>query len=1106
MLTRMLQRRGSATEWNDVRSTAILQAGEIGLETDTGKFKVGDGTTVWINLPYYLPDTNPTADEDRIGHNNADIYSKLRATQTFKGSQILTPEATDASQTPLTVSAGAATSQSAILQRWRTNADGTLATLNASGYFESKGAKFTEDVDMSGKAITGVKDIDSNSTDSYAVNKKYVDEAIAGLTWKAAVNLAATTNVVLTGATNTLVVDGHDPLIQSHGNGYRLLLLNQTTVAENGIYDYFDDGTNYTLTRSEDADTLNELEGASVFVQEGNVYGTSSWVQTDHYLSTFADQQWVQFNGASQITAGNGMTKSGNVLAVGAGDGITIGDDTVGVSSLGIVTAMIAADAVTDEKIADNAVAQANMKDNSVGTAEIINSSVTTDKINTAAVTHDKLATDAVDQSNMQNASIGTDELIDDSVTHAKVADDAVKDINVASDAAIAISKISGLQSALDAKVDDSHVYDLNDLGDVVITSPQPRQVIKYDQVTEKFINEVPSGGISVGITPPEEAAEGDAWFDSTDGSLYVRYNDGTGSPARTNLIENPSFETSLAGWSYAGSAMTSRSTTQWYSGSSSARIEYIASQPKFYYQNVGVTELQAYTASAYVKQASSTSDFTVAIDWRDSGGASISESQSSTVSANTSGWTRASVTADAPAGAVAARVSINNQSDHYIDAVMLEQSATAGSYIEGTVSAGSSSQWVQVKANSALEASILTRMSAVEARNTKIEAANAVRVASQAERDSVYPAPVQGNTVFRADLGYEEKYYAAYNATTNPDGTTGTIGWYRYAGGAPLSQNYVINADMSINQRDTYSITLSTINTRKYLADRWCAKAGDSTNSVFGYTNPNDLAVPQTRVLSVYRPTGSTNTSKHSISQEIETWVSNYGGREQFKNKTLTLSFYARKTAAFSSASSVLNFGLAGTDAWQSYLGSSYGGESYMNVTSSATLTTTWQRFSLTTTITDQYLEVFNPYFEFTPVGTASGSDGFEIAAVQLEEGPVPTKFRTNQQNIQSELAICQRYYQLIGKGITGRWQSSTFGEFFLRLPVKMRSTPTLTVLGSAVFYNVGLASGTYSFTIGGDFTNVGGQLTPTLSTGIGGAVPNHGAIMSDVIAVSAE
>ena len=50
-LTRMQQRRGPAAEWIDANT--ILASGEIGYETDTKKFKIGDGVTAWPSLPYF---------------------------------------------------------------------------------------------------------------------------------------------------------------------------------------------------------------------------------------------------------------------------------------------------------------------------------------------------------------------------------------------------------------------------------------------------------------------------------------------------------------------------------------------------------------------------------------------------------------------------------------------------------------------------------------------------------------------------------------------------------------------------------------------------------------------------------------------------------------------------------------------------------------------------------------------------------------------------------------------------------------------------------------------------------------------------------------------
>lgn len=43
-------RRATAAEW--ITEDPILATGELGIETDTGKFKLGDGTTAWSGLLY----------------------------------------------------------------------------------------------------------------------------------------------------------------------------------------------------------------------------------------------------------------------------------------------------------------------------------------------------------------------------------------------------------------------------------------------------------------------------------------------------------------------------------------------------------------------------------------------------------------------------------------------------------------------------------------------------------------------------------------------------------------------------------------------------------------------------------------------------------------------------------------------------------------------------------------------------------------------------------------------------------------------------------------------------------------------------------------------
>ncbi|CAB4185142.1 hypothetical protein UFOVP1492_111 [uncultured Caudovirales phage] len=139
-----------------------------------------------------------------------------------------------------------------------------------------------------------------------AATKAYVDGVAQGLDIKYSCKAATTANITLSG---TQTVDGVALVALD-----RCLVKNQTTVANNGMY-VVNAGA---WTRTLDFDAWAELPGGFTFIEQGTVNAESGWVCTSDGGGTLGttDITFVQFSGAGQITAGNGLTKSGNTISV----------------------------------------------------------------------------------------------------------------------------------------------------------------------------------------------------------------------------------------------------------------------------------------------------------------------------------------------------------------------------------------------------------------------------------------------------------------------------------------------------------------------------------------------------------------------------------------------------------------------------------------------------------------------------------------------------------------------------------------------------------------------------------------------------------------------
>jgi hypothetical protein len=166
-----------------------------------------------------------------------------------------------------------------------------------------------------------------------AATKAYVDAARSGLDVKASVRVATTGPVDLSGGTTT-TVDGVN-LVAEGEIVLRVLVKNQSNAAENGIYEY--NAASQMFARAADANSNAEVTaGMFTFVEKGTANADSGWVLTTNDTITLGTTEltFAQFSGAGQITAGDGLTKTGNTInAVGTADRITVNADSIDIAS-----------------------------------------------------------------------------------------------------------------------------------------------------------------------------------------------------------------------------------------------------------------------------------------------------------------------------------------------------------------------------------------------------------------------------------------------------------------------------------------------------------------------------------------------------------------------------------------------------------------------------------------------------------------------------------------------------------------------------------------------------------------------------------------------------
>ncbi len=290
-----------------------------------------------------------------------------------------------------------------------------------------------------------------------------------------------------------------------------------------------------------------------------------------------------------------------------------------------------------------------------------------------------------------------------------------------------------------------------------------------------------------------------------------------------------------------------------------------------------------------------------------------------------------------------------------------------------------------------------------------------------------------------------------------------------RYTGNFAAGKNAIINGAFNVWQRGT-SFSGSTYN-----ADRWVLLTDATVTSSQQSFTAGTAPVAGYEGQYFQRTAKSAGGSYVIQEQRVE-------DVRIFAGQTVTLSFWAKADATVTVAPVIGQFFGSG------------GSASVDTSLTSATLTTSWVRYSMTASIPSISGKTIgtNSYLFVRPVRALTASaTTIDIWGVQLEAGSVATAFQTaSGGSPQAELAMCQRYYAryTIGNAygflpVMGYAVSTTTAYSDCRFIVPMRTAPSAVEYGGNIRLvsstDVGTAMTSYTLGGAGIYGNGGGMNT---------------------------
>jgi hypothetical protein len=315
---------------------------------------------------------------------------------------------------------------------------------------------------------------------AHASTKAYVDNAVSGismgLAWKDAVQVRSTENFDATYSGGTLTADDLGFFPQTDGEGVnvndRVLVMNQTDAAHNGVYRVTvvgDNNTAWQMDRAADASSVSgssDIRRGAVFVDKGSVYGGRGYVESGDITTLGSDDvNYSLMATISEVSATDGLEASGKNIKVKTGRGIGIISDQVALNDQGVETGYIKDLAVETSKIADGHVTALKLSggciDNSnkflgsvvdnnalapncVTEAKIDGKSISNLSIVNGTLTPELFGVGSVDNNALGGNSVGNGEIQDGAVTNGKIAGGAVQQNSIGVGAVVSTAIGSG--------------------------------------------------------------------------------------------------------------------------------------------------------------------------------------------------------------------------------------------------------------------------------------------------------------------------------------------------------------------------------------------------------------------------------------------------------------------------------------------------------------------------------------------------------------------------------------------------------------------------------------------------------------------------------------